>query len=161
MTIPASGCSLANTTCQCSNTRLVKTTAACMMANCTLAETLGTYISMWEDGLTDLLRVLALNKIQAAICQRPYESQNQKIRIMTIVTAVFTNTAALLRFVTRISLHQTMGLDDLFIAGAVVSCAIHYQENSSNRECPRFQKVYSLTSVYNVFTALIHDLDDA
>jgi hypothetical protein len=114
---------------------------------------------MWEDLLTDLLCFLALNKIQAAICQRPYESQNKKIRIMTIVTAVFTNTAAILRFATRISL-QIMGLDDLFIAGAVVSCAIHYQENISNHDDPRFQKLYSLTSVYNVFTALTHD-DDA
>ena len=80
---------------------------------------------------------------------------------MTIVTAVFTNTAALLRFVTRISLHQTMGLDDLLIAGAVVSCVIHHQENISNLEDPRFQKVYSLTSAYNVFTALTHSIDDA
>jgi hypothetical protein len=80
---------------------------------------------------------------------------------MTIVTAVFTNTAALLRFVTRIYFHQTMGLDDLFIAGAVVRCAIHYLENISNLKDPRFQKVYSLTSVYNVFTALTHDVDDA
>jgi hypothetical protein len=122
MTIPSVGCSLANTTCQCSSTRLVQTTSACMLANCTLAETLCTYISMWGDRPTNRTGLIALSKIQAVICQRPYESQNRKIRIMTIVTTVVTNTAALLRFVTRISLHQTMGLDDLFIAGAVVSC---------------------------------------
>ena len=56
------------------------------------------------------------------------------IRTMTIVTAIVTNTAALLRFATRISLHQTMGLDDLFIAGAVVSYEIQDQENASNPE---------------------------
>jgi hypothetical protein len=76
---------------------------------------------------------LALNKIQAVICQRPHESKNGMIRTMTIVTTIITNTAALLRFITRISLHQTMGLDDLFIAGAVVSYeAHHHQEETSD-----------------------------
>lgn len=68
-----------------------------------------------------LTSLLELSKIQAAICERPHESQNKKLRIMTIVCAVFTNTAALLRFATRLSSKQTFGCDDLFMAGAVVS----------------------------------------
>ena len=64
--------------------------------------------------------ILALNKIQAAICQRPYESQNRKIRIMTIVCGIITNLAALLRFSTRFCLRHTLGSDDWFIGLAVV-----------------------------------------
>ena len=54
------------------------------------------------------------------------------IRTMTIITTIITNTAALLRFTTRISLHQTLGLDDLFMAGAIVSYKSHHQEKTSN-----------------------------
>lgn len=118
-TIPDVGCTLTNTTCQCSSTRLVQTTSACMMANCTLAETLGTYPN--TDKMHWLTTIQDLSKIQAAICERPYQSQNKKIRIMTIVCAVITNSAALTRFSTRILLNQTFDSDDWFIAAAVVS----------------------------------------
>jgi hypothetical protein len=40
-TIPESGCSLLNTTCQCSSSDLVSITSDCMRANCTLTERLG------------------------------------------------------------------------------------------------------------------------
>lgn len=62
-----------------------------------------------------------LSKIQAAICERPYQSQNKKIRIMTIICAIITNGAALTRFSTRILLNQSFDSDDWFIAAAVVS----------------------------------------
>jgi hypothetical protein len=78
---------------------------------------------------------------------------------MTIVTTIITNTAALLRFTTRLSLHQTLGLDDLFMAGAVVSYGNHHQEDSSNL-IPRSQTLYSFTSVYNVCAAPGHQPDD-
>ncbi|CZR64664.1 uncharacterized protein PAC_14562 [Phialocephala subalpina] len=76
------------------------------MANCTLAETLD------------------LSKIQAAICERPYQSQNKKIRIMTIVCAIITNGAALIRFSNRLLLNQTFDSDDWFIAAAVLTEAL-------------------------------------
>jgi hypothetical protein len=43
-TIPAAGCSLLNTTCQCESTELMSTTSNCMLANCTLVDTFGTYL---------------------------------------------------------------------------------------------------------------------
>jgi hypothetical protein len=64
---------------------------------------------------------LELSQIQAAICQRPFESQRRKIRIMTIVCAIITNTAVLVRFSTRLGLHQRFGVDDWFIAATIVS----------------------------------------
>lgn len=63
-TIPAAGCSIVNTTCQCASTELIATTSNCMLANCSLAETLGEYlhytINLEESGglitLQDSLR---------------------------------------------------------------------------------------------------------
>lgn len=42
VTVPASGCSLTDNVCQCSNTDLTIATAACLQANCTVQDTLGT-----------------------------------------------------------------------------------------------------------------------
>jgi hypothetical protein len=42
ITVPASGCSLSDVSCQCSNAELSRASAACLLANCTMAETLGT-----------------------------------------------------------------------------------------------------------------------
>lgn len=63
-TIPAAGCSRVNTTRQCASTELIATTSNCMLANCSLVETLGEYlhynINLEESGdlitLQDSLR---------------------------------------------------------------------------------------------------------
>jgi hypothetical protein len=61
-----------------------------------------------------------LDKAQAAICERPYQSRNQLIRTTTIVCATVTYTAVLVRLLTRHCLHQRYGLDDWFIIAAAV-----------------------------------------
>lgn len=105
-TVPSVGCTLLNTTCQCASTRLYQITAECMMANCTLEE------------------AVDLDKVSAAICERPYESRNYLIHVTSIVCMVITYTAVGIRLVTRYCLHQSYRLDDWFILGAAVTDAV-------------------------------------
>jgi len=94
---------------------------------------------------------LELSQIQAAICQRPFESQKRKIRILTIVCAVITNTAVLVRFATRIGLHQTFSVDDWFIAATIVSLySVLNQIVFSNLGTARWQMPSLPISLYNV-----------
>jgi hypothetical protein len=91
-----------------------------MLANCTFNEAIGTIASTQRR--ISLLKPLAeLSKIQAAICQLPFESRTKEMRIVTIVCAVVTYTSVLLRFISRLVLAQTYGMDDWFILGATVS----------------------------------------
>jgi hypothetical protein len=55
--LPASGCSLTDATCVCSNQKLAKTLGACMLANCTMADALNT------------------SRVQADLCHFPKESK--------------------------------------------------------------------------------------
>jgi hypothetical protein len=41
LTVPASGCSLDDNNCICTNVELARTLSACMLANCTMVDTLG------------------------------------------------------------------------------------------------------------------------
>ncbi|KAN0101513.1 hypothetical protein V8E51_012023 [Hyaloscypha variabilis] len=105
-TIPEVGCTLANTTCQCSSSHLVTLTGDCMLANCTFAE------------------AIELSKINAAICGLPFQSHNKELRVMTIICAAITYTSVLLRFITRLFVAQTYGMDDWFILAAAISDAV-------------------------------------
>jgi hypothetical protein len=62
-----------------------------------------------------------LAKIQATVCDRPYESRNAQIRITTIVCTVIGNIAVLLRLASRFILNHSLALDDWFIIAAAVS----------------------------------------
>jgi hypothetical protein len=62
-----------------------------------------------------------LAKIQAAVCDRPYESQNLQIRILTIVCTIIGNIAVLSRLASRFFLNHSLALDDWFIIAAAVS----------------------------------------
>ncbi|KAH7084021.1 hypothetical protein FB567DRAFT_551017 [Paraphoma chrysanthemicola] len=69
-TVPSAGCGLADIACQCSNQALVYSTAACMLSNCTMADSLGTA------------------KVQADLCNLSHESRSTTI--LVAFTIVFT-----------------------------------------------------------------------
>lgn len=71
--------------------------------------------------------VVEVDKVQAAICERPYESRNQMIRIMTIVCMTITYAVILIRIVTRYCLNQRFGMDDWFIILAAVNITLLLQ----------------------------------
>ena len=74
--------------------------------------------------LTSLITILTnaeLDKVQAAICQRPYQSRNRLITVTTIVCGTITYTAVAIRLVSRYCLNQRYGMDDWFIIVAAVS----------------------------------------
>jgi hypothetical protein len=91
-----------------------------MLANCTVAESLGGF-RLLHIGQEMKLTHVELSKIQAAICERPYESHSRELKIMTIGSATIAYTAVLLRFISRYFHSQSLGLDDWFILAAVVS----------------------------------------
>src|SRR5277367_4312971 len=91
------------------------------------------------------LTSVELSKIQAAICEHPYESRSEQIRVTIIVGTTITYTAVLLRFISRYFLAQRFGLDDWFILAAIVcvSCLIN-------------ERFYHLTACSLVFRYKFH-----
>jgi hypothetical protein len=75
-----------------------------------------------------------LSKIQAAICGLPFQSRNKELRVMTIVCAVITYTSVSLRFISRLFLAQTYGMDDWFILAAAVSSVLPFVSRTSAYE---------------------------
>jgi hypothetical protein len=67
-----------------------------------------------------LLTSTDLAKVQAALCEFPFETQNQKLKIMTITCAILTYSVVSLRVATRFLLGQQLGKDDIFIVAAAV-----------------------------------------
>ncbi|KAH7128558.1 hypothetical protein B0J11DRAFT_273798 [Dendryphion nanum] len=67
LTVPRSGCSFDDIKCQCENDRLKRDLGACMLANCTMADTLGTA------------------KVQADLCNLPNESRRREIVLYTSI----------------------------------------------------------------------------
>ena len=120
-TMPVAGCSIVNTTCQCASTEHIATTSNCMLANCSLAETLDEYLRYTINLEDSRLNSAGHAKIQAAVCDRPYESRNAQVKITTIVCTDIGNIAVLLRLASRFILNHSLTLDDWFIIAAVVS----------------------------------------
>jgi hypothetical protein len=96
-----------------------------MLANCTFAEAIGNVLFNTRRKL--LTSLLELSKINAAICGIPFQSHNKELRVMTIICAAITYTSVLLRFITRLFLAQTYGMDDWFILAAAVSAFLPFE----------------------------------
>ncbi len=64
---------------------------------------------------------IELSKIQAAICDVPFQIQNQGIMALTIICATIVTLAVIFRLTARYMLKQTYGMDDWFLLAAVVS----------------------------------------
>ncbi|OBR11684.1 CFEM domain-containing protein [Colletotrichum higginsianum IMI 349063] len=95
------GCDLTNTTCSCASTGLGQLVAPCLLANCTMQDSLD------------------LAKLQATQCNLPHESQTAKV--LAILIAVYTVAALAvgLRLLAK-NLAKTWNLDDVLIISALV-----------------------------------------
>ncbi|TVY82748.1 Satratoxin biosynthesis SC1 cluster protein [Lachnellula suecica] len=132
--IPVVGCELLDINCQCASNRLLDITAACLYANCTLEETLDTA------------------KVTAEVCERPSQSKNSMLHIMTYVCATITNGSVLARFLVRWLLRQQIRLDDVFIVLAIISAAIFTYFGVL------FEKNGFGTHIYDVDSKVVPDL---
>ncbi|KAG7118744.1 hypothetical protein HYQ44_005887 [Verticillium longisporum] len=99
-TVPASGCSLTDNACQCSNSDLAIATAACLQANCTMQDTL------------DVARV------QAIVCQLPHTDRGRGTLIIVFSMVAVAFTAYLLRMAAKVTTHS-LALEDTVITTAV------------------------------------------
>ncbi|KAH6706866.1 integral membrane protein [Verticillium dahliae] len=99
-TVPASGCSLTDNACQCSNPDLAITTAACLQANCTMQDTL------------DVARV------QASVCQLPHTDRGRETLIIVFSMVAVAFTAYLLRMASKLTTHN-LAVEDTVITTAV------------------------------------------
>ncbi|KAK2010439.1 CFEM domain-containing protein [Colletotrichum eremochloae] len=94
------GCDLTNTTCSCKSTGLGQLVAPCLLANCTMQDTLD------------------LAKLQARECNLPHESQTAKV-LATLITVYVIALAALgLRLVAK-TMAKMWHLDDVLIISAM------------------------------------------
>ncbi|KUJ17812.1 uncharacterized protein LY89DRAFT_747710 [Mollisia scopiformis] len=100
-TVPAAGCALGNITCQCTSKSLPQLSAACMLANCSMADTLG------------------LSKLEAQTCNLPFQNRSNLVIITFIVAMVVTGTAVLLRLASKI-LDNKIALEDWIIIVALM-----------------------------------------
>ncbi|OSS45096.1 hypothetical protein B5807_09398 [Epicoccum nigrum] len=99
-TVPAAGCSLVDTECQCGSEALAYSTAACILANCTMSDSLGTA------------------KVQAQLCNVSHESKSGVLFVsMTVVYAIVCLFVAL-RFAAR-CLTKRVRVDDWLILAAL------------------------------------------
>lgn len=122
-TLPASGCALADSTCQCTSRNLTVSTAECMLANCTMAETLG-----MRPNLLHMIFLIqeALSKFQADLCKSPFRNRSQLIvSVFVAITAVATVFVAA-RFVSGTLWGYKLGLEDWIVAAALVSVNVIY-----------------------------------
>ncbi|CZR68219.1 uncharacterized protein PAC_18118 [Phialocephala subalpina] len=99
-TAPAVGCTLANITCQCASKTLPQLSAACMLANCTMAET------------------LALSKVSAQSCQLPFENRTDLLIDVFITILTATGFVVLVRVVSK-ALDKKLALEDYIIVFAL------------------------------------------
>ncbi|KAF9694409.1 hypothetical protein EKO04_007689 [Ascochyta lentis] len=106
-TVPAAGCSILDTECQCKSQELAYSTAACILANCTMADSLGTA------------------KVQADLCNLPHESKTSIL--LASLTTVYTTVCLFvaLRFATRV-LTKRVRADDWFILAALLLATAAY-----------------------------------
>ncbi|KZL82968.1 cfem domain-containing protein [Colletotrichum incanum] len=95
------GCDLTNTTCSCASTGLGQLVAPCLLANCTMQDSLD------------------LAKLQATQCSLPHESQTAKVLAILLTVYVSAAVAVGLRLVAK-SLAKTWNLDDVLIISALV-----------------------------------------
>ncbi|OHF01677.1 CFEM domain-containing protein [Colletotrichum orchidophilum] len=95
------GCDLTNTTCSCASTGLGQIVGPCLVANCTMQDSLD------------------IAKLQQGQCNLPHESDTGKILAILITVYVTAVTAIVLRLIAK-NLAKTWSLDDALIIAAIV-----------------------------------------
>ncbi|UPX18617.1 uncharacterized protein EKO05_0008911 [Ascochyta rabiei] len=106
-TVPAAGCSLLDTECQCKSQDLTFSTAACILANCTMADSLGTA------------------KVQAELCNLSHESRSGIL--LASLTTVYATVCLFvaLRFATRVLTKRARPDDWIILATLLLATATY------------------------------------
>ncbi|KAF4837633.1 Satratoxin biosynthesis SC1 cluster protein 4 [Colletotrichum siamense] len=99
--ITGSGCDLTNTTCSCASSQLGQLAASCLIANCTMQDSLD------------------LAKLQARQCNLPHESQTTKMLAILVTVYVTALIAIGLRLIAK-SFAKIWSTDDALIVAAIV-----------------------------------------
>ncbi|KAF9877083.1 hypothetical protein CkaCkLH20_05349 [Colletotrichum karsti] len=99
--ITGSGCDITNTTCSCASSQLGQLAASCLIANCTMQDSLD------------------LAKLQASQCNLPHESETTKLLAILITVYVTALIAIGLRLVAK-SYARIWSIDDALIVSAIV-----------------------------------------
>ncbi|TDZ68423.1 Satratoxin biosynthesis SC1 cluster protein 4 [Colletotrichum trifolii] len=99
--INGAGCAPTNTTCSCASAELGQMAAACLVANCTMQDSLD------------------LAQLQAAQCNLPHESQTTKLLAILVTVYIMAVIAIGLRLVAK-NMAKNWSTDDVLIVGAVV-----------------------------------------
>jgi hypothetical protein len=103
--LPASGCSLTDINCVCTNPELTKSLGACMLANCTMADTLDTA------------------RVQADLCHLPKESKRKDVYWCTGAVYVIAIVFVSARFAGKL-VSKGLGWDDALVALVLILSAI-------------------------------------
>ncbi|KAK0103168.1 hypothetical protein ONS95_014966 [Cadophora gregata] len=96
--LPAAGCSLIDADCQCKSKLLSHLTAGCMLANCTMQESLD------------------LSRVQAVTCSLPFEDKSQLMIILFSTIIVFTSILVILRLASKFFIKTGLGMEDYIAA---------------------------------------------
>jgi hypothetical protein len=105
LTVPASGCSLDDNNCICTNAELARTLSACMLANCTMADTLGAI------------------KVQADICNFSRESKRTEMFMYTGIIYPLAIFLVALRIAGKIVLKH-LSMDDGLVVSSLLLLAL-------------------------------------
>lgn len=103
--VPASGCSLDDLDCICGDTELAKSLAACMLANCTMSDTLGTA------------------RVQADLCSLPQESKRMELFLCTSIIYFLAILLVALRICGKLVANH-LSLDDWIVVAALLLLAL-------------------------------------
>ncbi|KAK0378299.1 CFEM domain-containing protein [Colletotrichum limetticola] len=116
------GCDLTNTTCSCASTGLGQLVGPCLIANCTMQDSLGEYFQSRDDGAEKMGRLMRqpdVAKLQQTQCNLPHESDTGKILAILITVYVTAVVAIVLRLLAK-NMAKTWSLDDALIIAAIV-----------------------------------------
>ncbi|OAL47711.1 hypothetical protein IQ07DRAFT_682501 [Pyrenochaeta sp. DS3sAY3a] len=104
-TVPATGCSLDDLNCVCSNEDLAHTLSACMLANCTMADTTGTA------------------RVQADLCDLSQESKRMQVFLYTGIVYSLAFLFVVLRIAGKM-VSSRLSLDDIMVVAALLLTAV-------------------------------------
>ncbi|KAL2067592.1 hypothetical protein VTL71DRAFT_2017 [Oculimacula yallundae] len=112
-TVPAAGCSLDDSACQCSSKPLSLLLSGCMVANCTMQESLGTLIlpSSTKDYQ---LTTQVLSRNQAVSCDLPFRDKSNLMVILFTFIIIFTSILVALRMASKIFIKKQVSPEDYF-----------------------------------------------
>lgn len=124
--IPSSGCSLGDIDCVCHNAELAGTLAACMLANCTMADTQGAL------------------KVQRDLCHLPDDSKKMQVILVTSIVYALAVVLVAMRVAGKL-ISQRLGWDDgivivalllgiVPVAGVLTMCRLGFGEHVWNLE---------------------------